>query len=137
MSTGNRRTATLVGSALLLGVAADIVTRTLPERLSLTVWIGLSLLVGFLLVRFRVVSVPRASFLLAGAALLFAIGIAGRDAEALGVLDLLAALSLIVLAAPRSMPARLGAAGVIDYARAAIHSAASSLAGLVPGARFR
>lgn len=134
MSATNRQAAILLVVALGLGAAADLLTRTLPGRLSLASWIVLALVVGVALMRTGVVQVPRASFLPGALALLFAGALVGRDAQPLLALNLLAALTCIVLAAPRVSPARLGSASITEYVRAAVLSAANSLAGVLPAA---
>ena len=134
MSPKSRQALILLAVALGLGVAADLLSRTLPERPAFASWIVLALAVGVTLERARVVQVSRTSFALGAAALLFACALIGRDAEPLFALNLLAALACIVLAAPRVSPAELGSAGVTDYVRAAVDSAANSLAGLLPAA---
>ena len=122
-----RRALLLLGTALFMGVAADFLARTGTDRLNLAIWIMLALLAALLLARRGVVQVPRQSYVLAGAALLFAAGLAGRDAEAIFAVDLLAALSLIVLGAPQPEPGRLRAAGLTHYARAAFESAVGAI----------
>lgn len=134
MNFTTRRALLLLGTALFMGVAADLLARTVYDRLNLAIWIMLALLAGLLLARRGVVQVPRQSYLLAGAALLFAAGLAGRDAEAIFAVDLLAALSLIVLAAPQSEPGRLRAAGLTHFVRAAFESAAGAISGALPAA---
>ena len=134
MKTENRRAVLLLGTALLLGIAADVLLRTVPDQLGQAIWIVLALLAGLVLERRGVVDVPRESYLLAAAAFLFAVALVVRDAEPVFALDMLAVLSLIVLAAPRAVPARLTAAGVTDYVRAAVDSAAGTLSGALPAA---
>lgn len=134
MSATNRQAVILLAVALGLGAAADLLIRTLPGRLSLASWIVLALAAGVALMQAGVVQVPRASFIPGALALLFAGALIGRDAEPLFALNLLAALTCIVLAAPRLSPARLGSASITDYVRAGILSAASSVAGVLPAA---
>jgi hypothetical protein len=134
MSPKSRQALVLLAAALALGGAADLLGRTLPDRAGLASWIALALAVGAMLVRAGVVRVPRESFGLGAAALLFTCALIGRDAEPLFALNLLAALACVVLAAPRARPAGLGSDGVTDYVRAAVDSAANSLAGVLPAA---
>ena len=134
MSPKSRQALILLAFALGLVVAADLLSRTMPERPGFASWIVLALVVGVALERARVVQVSRTSFALGAAAPLFACALIGRDADPLFALNLLAALACIVLAAPRVSPAGLGSAGVLDYARAAADSAANSLAGVLPAA---
>jgi hypothetical protein len=134
MSPRTRRALLLLGTALLLGITADLLSRLVPEPLNLAIWIALALVAGLILVRSGVVQVPGASFALAAGALGFTAGLVGRDAEPIFALNLLVVLSLVVLAAPRAVPARLHLAGLTDYVRAAVTSAASTLAGALPAA---
>lgn len=134
MSPKSRQALMLLAAALALGGAADLLGRTLLERVALASWMVLALAVGAILVKARVVRVPPASYGLAIAALLFVFALIGRDAEPLFALNLLAALACVVLAAPRASPAELGSAGVADFVRAAVDSAANSLAGVLPAA---
>jgi hypothetical protein len=134
VNVGTRRALGLLATALLLGIAADLLGRTVPDRLSMAIWIVLALVAGLLLAHRGVVEVPRRSFVLAGPALMFAVGLVGRVAEAVFGLNLLAALSLIVLAAPQAGPTRLGTAGLTHYVRAAFESVAGAFSGVLPAA---
>ncbi len=134
MISVHRRALILLGTALLLGVAADVVLRTVPDQLGQALLIGLALVAGLVLERRGVVDVPRESYVLAAGAFVFTMALVVRDAEPVFGLSLLAVLSLIVLAAPRAVPARLTAAGATDYVRAAVDSAANTVAGALPAA---
>lgn len=132
MSATTRQAVILLAVALGLGAAADLLTHTLPGRLDLASWIVLALMAGVGLMKTGVVQVPRASFAPAALALVFAVALVGRDAEPLLALNLMATLTCVVLAAPRVAVAGLQSAGIMDYARAGILSAANSLAGVLP-----
>ena len=132
MSATTRQAVILLTVALGLGAAADLLTHTVPGRLDLASWIVLALVTGAALMKTGVVQVPRASFLPAALALLFAAALVGRDAGPLLALNLLATLTCVVLAAPRVAVTRLRSAGITDYLRAGILSAANSLAGVLP-----
>jgi len=134
MSATTRQAVILLAVALGLGAAADLLAHTLRGRLDLASWIVLALMTGVALMKTGVVQVPRASFAPAAVALVFAVALVGRDAEPLLALNLLATLTCVVLAAPRVAVAGLQRAGIMDYVRAGILSAANSLAGVLPAA---
>jgi hypothetical protein len=134
MTPTGRQALQLFGAALVLGVLADILAHTVPDRVKLAAWIVGALGVALALVRMGTVRVPRVSYALAAGTLIFALALIGRDAEPLFAFNVLTALTLLVLAAPRAAPGRLRAAGIADLARAGVESAACTLAGPLPAA---
>lgn len=134
MTPTGRQALRLFGAALALGIVLDVLAHTVPDRLKLAIWILAALGVALVLVRTGTVRVPRASYPLAGAALLFTLALVGRDAEPLFAFNLLAVLTLVVLAAPRAVPAGFRTTGIADLARAGIESAVCTLGGPLPAA---
>lgn len=117
-------------SALALGVLADLLVRT-PGRpgLNIALWAlaGVGVLVA--LDRRRVERAARETWWLVVGALGFAVAIMLRDAEALNGFCLLAAVTLLVLAAGRASAARAPEARVSEIAFAALRVAILCAAG--------
>ena len=88
----------VLASALLLGIAGDLLLRRGPDGLGFPVWIGLAVLSAIAVARRvrRAMSFEASAWL--ATAILFSIGIAWRDAETLVFFDYLAVLGAIVLA---------------------------------------
>ncbi len=116
--------------ALALGVLADVLIRTSGRPgLSLALWALIGVAALAFLSHGRDEPIARESWWLIGVALAFAIGLTLRDAEALAVLSLLAAVALLTLAAARGATAWLTRAGVGDVVFAFARVGSLCLAG--------
>jgi hypothetical protein len=107
-----------VGAALVLGMLADGLLRTLPWGLNVALWVGTLMIVVATLAGWQEVALTGGGRWLAAPALLLAAGLAWRDSAALGALNLLALGGLLALIAMRARAGRLAVGGVAAWAAA-------------------
>jgi hypothetical protein len=107
-----------LGAALVLGLLADGLLRTLPWGLNVALWVGALTIVAATLAGWQGAALTGGGRWLAVPALLLAAGLAWRDSAALGALNLLALGGLLALMAMRARAGRLLVGGVAAWAAA-------------------
>lgn len=124
MSTRRSNRDIAFASALLLGLLADLLVRV-PGRpgLNVALWAVAGTAVLWMLSRRRETPVSRETWWLVGAAVVFAVLLVLRDAEALAAFCLFAGVVLLGLAAGRGALAWAGRAYIVDVATAAVRVA--------------
>ena len=107
----------VVGVALAMGALGDLLLRALPWGLNAAVWTLALITLGGGLARWRRVHLRGDGRWLVGPVLCFTAALAWRDSPTLALLNLLALLVALGLAAGWGRAGRLPVAGLLDYAR--------------------
>lgn len=115
MSDKTRLQLGALGVALVLGALGDVLLRGTPWGINAPLWIAALLIATFALARWRGVAISPAAGALGLVALAFAGAVAWRDSTTLLLLNVLAAMAAMGLAAFYSRSGRLLLAGVTDY----------------------
>ena len=118
MSVTTRLGLGALGAALVLGMLANGLLRTLPWGLNVVLWVGALTAVAATLAGWQGVALTGGGRCLAAPALLLAAGLAWRDLAALGAINLLALGGLLALLAMRARAGRLLVGGVAAWAAA-------------------
>ena len=132
MPTRGRLELSVLGMAVVMGILADALLRTMPWGLNFFVWMAaLSALIAFL--------APARQETLSGAArwlpalgALFSLGFVWRASLALNMLSLLAALTGLVLIILRAQRGQIRRAGIVEYALGAAIAGLNAAFGLLP-----
>lgn len=132
MKTETALPAWTFAGALGIGVAADLLLRSVPWGINVTLCTLLLVIVGALLVRFQRLSVSTEARWLVGTTLLLAFAFARRDSRALAAFDLLALIVALGLTAATLRGVRLARLNVVDQAAQVAASAVYSLVGTLP-----
>ena len=129
MTPTSRLGVSILGAALALGILGDALLRATPWGVNVALWTGL--LVGALvgLARAHRVDLTGGGRWLVIPTLFFAAAFAWRASPTLNVLNLLAALVALALAALRSRAGRIRVAGIREYAMAQFLAASHALFG--------
>ncbi|HKU62280.1 MAG TPA: DUF4173 domain-containing protein [Gemmatimonadales bacterium] len=129
-----RQGLTVAAAAVAIGVAGDVLERTVPGRLDLALGVGaLVLAVSYVLAREPDLDPPHPGFGLAAGVLV--LSLIWRDSEVLFALNLLAIGAVGVLALPQVRALGLWKAGVMDYA-AGVVRLGSGIVGGAPALVF-
>ncbi len=129
MSRPIQRGLHILGLAAILGVLGDILLRTTPWGVNLSLWVGMACAAGWLLLpesaegRLEIAGWPLL------AALFFAFCFAWRDAESLLVWNGLAILCALSLPALKLHGIRLRAARITDYVMGLVANGLNAVAG--------
>jgi Domain of unknown function (DUF4153) len=124
----------VLGAALLLGVASDTLLRDAPVGVAFGCWAAI-LAVNLTALARRADRQPSVeSRIWLAAAVVFASGLAFRDADTIQALDVLATLGALGMAAVSMRDARVGvfASRLRDVIQAAVYGVASIAGGVVP-----
>jgi len=122
----------VLGAAVVMGILADALLRTMPWGLNVFVWMtALSALIAFH-ARARQESLSGAGRWLAALGALFALGFVWRDSLALNMLSLLAVLTGLALIILRAQGVRIGRAGFVEYGLGAAVAGLNAFFGLLP-----
>jgi hypothetical protein len=122
----------VLGTAVVMGILADALLRTLPWGLNLLIWMtALSAAIAFL-ARGREEALSGAGHWSPIVVALFGFGLAWRDAPALKMLSLLAALTALSLVILRAQGGRIRLAGLVEYALGAAVAGLNAAFGLLP-----
>ena len=129
MSGRTREGLAILAAGLALGIAADVLAHTVPERLNVAVALGaLALVFGFMTQRGLISFPPRLAPI--GVPLgLLCVALIWRDSPTLFTLNLAGVAGLVSLASPRVVAVSPKHAGVADYA----WGAGQMLAGITLG----
>lgn len=132
MKTEAALPAWILAGALLLGVAADQLLRSVPWGINVTICTSLLVLVAGALVRYHRMTVSKETWWLTLTTLLLAFAFARRDSRALASFDLLALIVTLGLAAATLRGVRLARLNVLDQALQVAATAVYSLVGTLP-----
>ncbi|HEX4633831.1 MAG TPA: DUF4153 domain-containing protein, partial [Gemmatimonadales bacterium] len=132
MKTETALPAWILAGALLVGIAADQLLRSVPWGVNVTICTTLLVVVAATLVRSRAIPVSKETWWLALTTLLLAFAFARRDSRALAAFDLLALIVTLGLTAATLRGVRLARLNVLDQAVQVAATAAYSLVGALP-----
>lgn len=132
MKTEPALPAWIFGGALGIGVAADLLLRSVPWGINVSLCTLLLVVVGALLARFQQLPVSVEARWLVATILLLAFAFARRDSRALAAFDLLALIVALGLTAATLRGVRLARLNVVDQAAQVAASALYSLVGTLP-----
>jgi len=132
MKTETSLPAWILAGALLVGVAADQLLRSVPWGVNVTICTTLLVIVGAALVTGRRMAVSKETWWLALTILLLAFAFARRDSRALASFDLLALIVTLGLTAATLRGVRLARLNALDQALQVAAAAAYSLIGTLP-----
>jgi hypothetical protein len=132
MPTNANRALSILGAALVLGVAGELLLRATPWGINLGLWLAL-VLVGLAAIwRAHRLPLSGSGRWALAPALLFAFALAWRDSPALAALNILATLLLLIVAAAWSRAGDIRRAGLLEYAidalQAGFHASYAPLA---------
>lgn len=129
MSDRTRQGLAILAAALVLGVAADVLLDTVPDRLNFALGLGAFVLVVLGLRQAGAVRLPGKFAPLGAPLALLGLALVWRDSSALFGLNLLGIGTVAALASPRLRAVGRRHAGVGDYAQGALQLAGSAAAG--------
>ena len=132
MKTESALPAWIFAGALLVGVTADQLLRSIPWGVNVTICAFLLVAVGAALVRYRRLSVTGETWWLALTILLLGLAFARRDSRALAVFDLMALVVTLGLTAATLRGVRLARLNVLDQAAQVAATAVYTLIGSLP-----
>jgi hypothetical protein len=122
----------VLGAAVVMGILADALLRTMPWGLNFFVWMAaLSAVITFH-ARSRQETLSGAGRWLPALVALFALGFAWRDSLALNMMSFLAALTALSLVILRAQGVRIRLAGLAEYALGATIAGLNAAFGLLP-----
>lgn len=121
----------VLGCGLAMGVLGDGLLRAVPWGLNFCIWFAALVAASLALARFGRIHVTGQGRWMAGAAVLFSIGVAWRDSLAVVVLDVLAVLICVAVGIWRGRAGELRTAGVSEYLIGSAYSAALASVGPV------
>jgi hypothetical protein len=122
----------VLGTAVVMGILADALLRTLPWGLNFFVWMAaLSAVIAFH-ARSREKALSGAGHWLPALVAFFALDLAWRDSLALNMLSLLAALTALALIILRAQVGRIRRTGFAEYALGAAVAGLNAAFGLLP-----
>jgi len=126
------RALALLGAAVALGLAGEVLRTWVPARLDVSLWVAVTLLTAYALIRGGALTAPpQAEWLAAAVAAVFPC-LLWRDSPTLFALDLMAIVGLLVLAAPATAMRSLDRLGVSDLIRGGAWVGGSVLLGPIP-----
>ena len=132
MSDRTRQGLAVLGAALAVGVAVDVLARTVPGRLDTALGLGALVLAGGATVYRGLVPVPLALAPLGVPGALLALALIWRDSATLFALNLGGIAGLAALAAPRVRAAGRRRSSLGDYVRGGCQVAAGAAGGAAP-----
>jgi hypothetical protein len=116
MTGRTREGLAILGAGIALGLAADVLVHTVPERLNVALGMGaLALVFGFLAQR-ELISLPPKLAPVGVPVALLCVALVWRDSPTLFALNLAGAAALLTLASPRVVAVSPKRAGLADYA---------------------
>jgi hypothetical protein len=127
--TRTREGLAILAAGLVLGIAADLLDHTIPERLNAVLGLGVVALVVGAMVQRGLISFPRPPAPLAVPLVLLVVALIWRDSPTLFALNLAGIAGLVILASPRIVAVTLTRAGLADCA----WGASQMLAGVTLG----
>jgi len=131
MPSRGRLELSVLAAAVVLGILADALLRTLPWGLNFFIWMAaLSAILAFH-ARARKETRSGVGYWLPGLAALFALSLAWRDSLALTFLSLLAALTALALIILQAQAGQIRRAGLVEYALGAVLAVLNAAFGLL------
>ncbi|MDQ3304035.1 MAG: DUF4173 domain-containing protein [Actinomycetota bacterium] len=122
----------VLGAALVLGVLGDLLLRATPWGINAPIWVAALVASTTALAAWRGVGLPGEGRWLAVPLLFFAALFVWRDSNTLAVINGLAALISLSLAALKLRSGRLLTAGLADYFFWGLQTVGNAYAGLIP-----
>jgi hypothetical protein len=116
MTSRTREGLAVLAAGITFGVAADVLVRTVPERLNAALGLGALALVFGVMAQRGLISLPRRLAPIGVPLSLLCVALVWRDSPTLFALNLLGVAGLLTLATPRMVAVSHERAGLVDYA---------------------
>lgn len=129
MPERTRQALAILVAAIGLGLAADLLAHTVPERLDAALWLGAAQMALAALAQAGVVPVPPSQAVLGLPLALFTVALIWRDSPTLFALNLLGIATVGLLASPRLRAVGRRRAGLGDYALGSVELAVATAVG--------